>query len=105
MQKETSPLPTCEIMGVHIAVTDMAGTVQCIREHLESWRGQYICVANVHTTVTAYGDPAYRQVQNGAVLALPEDQRTAVVLFYYEDMTPPGPAGDRPRPDAADAAR
>lgn len=22
-----------------------------------------------------------------AVLALPEDQRTAVVLFYYEDMT------------------
>ncbi len=72
MQKETSPLPTCEIMGVHIAVTDMAGTVQCIREHLESWRGQYICVANVHTTVTAYGDPAYRQVQNGAVLALPD---------------------------------
>lgn len=72
MQKETSPLPTCEIMGVHIAVTDMARTVQCIQDHLERWRGEYICVANVHTTVTAYGDPAYRAVQNGAVLALPD---------------------------------
>lgn len=72
MDKPTTPLPVCEIMGVHIAVTDMARTVQCIQDHLERWRGEYICVANVHTTVTAYRDPAYRAVQNGAVLALPD---------------------------------
>lgn len=72
MDKPTTPLPACEIMGVRISVTDMPQTVRCIREHLESWRGRYICVSNVHTTVTAYGDPAYRDVQNGAVLALPD---------------------------------
>lgn len=72
MDKPTTPLPVCEIMGVHIAVTDMARTVQCIQDNLERWRGEYICVANVHTTVTAYGDESYRAVQNGAVLALPD---------------------------------
>ena len=84
MDKPTTPLPVCEIMGVRISVTDMPQTVRCIREHLESWRGRYICVSNVHTTVTAYGDPAYRDVQNGAVLALPEKYRLPVHLFYYE---------------------
>src|SRR5699024_2838261 len=72
MDKPTTPLPVCEIMGVRISVTAMPQTVRCIREHLEGGRGRYICVSNVHTTVTAYGDPAYRDVQNGAVLALPD---------------------------------
>lgn len=72
MEKEKRPMPVCEIMGVQIAVTDMEKTVRCLEEHLDAWRGEYICVANVHTTVTAYEDPAYRAVQNGAVLALPD---------------------------------
>lgn len=65
-------LNTCEIMGVSIAVTDMDKTVHLIEENLQNWRGKYICVANVHTTVTAHEDPAYRAVQNGAVIALPD---------------------------------
>lgn len=72
MQNQQRPLPVCDIMGVHIAVTTMEKTVRCLEEHLDDWRGEYICVANVHTTVTAHGDPAYRAVQNGAVLALPD---------------------------------
>ena len=32
-------------------------TRQQIEEKLEDWRGKYICVANVHTTVTAHEDP------------------------------------------------
>ena len=39
---------------------------------LADWSGHYICVSNVHTTVTAYEDEAYRKVQNGAVMALPD---------------------------------
>lgn len=69
---DRGPLPVCEIMGVRIAVTDMAQTVRCLRQNKDAWRGQYICVANVHTTVTAYDDESYRAVQNGAVLALPD---------------------------------
>lgn len=61
---------TCNIMGVDVAVSDMEKTIRLIDSHLESWRGEYICVANVHTTVTAYEDEVYRNIQNGAVMAL-----------------------------------
>ena len=50
----------------------MAQTLQLLQQNLESWRGEYICVSNVHTTVTAYQSPEYRAVQNGAVMALPD---------------------------------
>lgn len=63
---------TCDIMGVHIAVTDMEKTLNLIDAKLEDWRSKYICVANVHTTVTAHGDAAYRKIQNEAVIALPD---------------------------------
>lgn len=72
MENDKRPMPVCEIRGVNIAVTDMEKTVRCVEEHLEDWRGEYICVANVHTTVTAHDDPTYLEVQNGAVLALPD---------------------------------
>ncbi len=65
-------LNTCEIMGVSIAVTDMEKTLHLIEENLQNWRGKYICVANVHTTVTAHEDPSYQEVQNRAVIALPD---------------------------------
>ena len=65
-------LDTCPIMGVNIAVTDMQKTLRLIETQLEAWRGKYICVANVHTTVTAHDDADYRAVQNGAVMALPD---------------------------------
>ena len=65
-------LNTCNIMGVNIVVTDMKKTVSLIEEKLNDWRGKYICVANVHTTVTAHDDPTYQAVQNGAVMALPD---------------------------------
>lgn len=63
---------TCEIMGVNIVVTDMAKTISLIENQLEQWRGKYICVANVHTTVTAHEDADYRSIQNNAAMALPD---------------------------------
>lgn len=64
--------PTCEIMGVNIVVTDMNKTLALIENQLENWRGKYICVANVHTTVTAHEDESYRKIQNKAAMALPD---------------------------------
>ena len=64
--------PTCEIMGVHVAVTDMDTTLHLLHNNLERWRGEYICVANVHTTVTAHSQADYLLVQNGAVMVLPD---------------------------------
>lgn len=65
-------MPTCEIMGVNIAVTDMAKTVDMITDNINEWRGRYICVSNVHTTVTASEDDEYKEIQNEAVMALPD---------------------------------
>lgn len=67
-----SAMNKSDILGVNVAVTNMEKTVQDISDHLESWRGNYICVSNVHTTVMAHDSEAYRKVQNGAVMALPD---------------------------------
>jgi len=56
-------MQTCNIMGVNIAVTDMDKTLRLVEDNCEAWRGKYICVANVHTTVTAHDDPTYLRVR------------------------------------------
>lgn len=63
---------TCNILGTNIAVTNMAETVAYIEEHIEELRGKYICVSNVHTTVTGYEDKEYQEIQNHAAVALPD---------------------------------
>lgn len=74
-----STIKTCRILGVNIAVTNMAQTVQYIENNLEELGGKYICVSNVHTTVMAHDNPAYRNVQNSAAIALPDGKPLSVV--------------------------
>ena len=72
-------LEYCKILGTNINVTNMEDTISYITEHLEQLRGDYICVSNVHTTVMAYRDKAYRRVQNSAAMALPDGQPLSIV--------------------------
>ena len=65
-------IPTLRILGVDIAAIDMEWLVKFTTENIEKLRGDYICVANVHTTVIAFEDEAYRTVQNGGVMAIPD---------------------------------
>lgn len=67
-----SEIKACNILGTEIAVTTMKHTIETLEGEMERLRGQYICVSNVHTTVMAYEDAAYRRVQNGAAIALPD---------------------------------
>lgn len=69
---ELTALDTCDIMGVNISVTNMEKTLKKIKDNLEAWSGKYICVSNVHTTVTASEDNEYKSIQNKAVIALPD---------------------------------
>lgn len=69
---ELTALDTCDIMGVNISVTNMEKTVNKIKDNLNDWSGKYICVSNVHTTVTASEDEDYKSIQNKAVIALPD---------------------------------
>ena len=72
-------LERCNILGTNINVTNMQQTVAYLEENLEALRGSYICVSNVHTTVMAYRDPFYRQVQNQAAMALPDGKPLSIV--------------------------
>ena len=75
----TEELEYCSILGTHINVTDMDKTVNYIQQHLEELKGHYICVSNVHTTVTAYRDEEYREIQNGAVMNIPDGKPLSIV--------------------------
>lgn len=41
-------------------------------KNIKDLSGDYMCVSNVHTTVTSYEDEKYREVQNGGILAIPD---------------------------------
>lgn len=67
-----SLIPTCNILGVNIAAINMEWLIKYLNENLDYIKGDYICVANVHTTVTSYNDPSYCDIQNGALMAIPD---------------------------------
>lgn len=81
------------ILGVTIAGTNPAEAVDCIQQNARSWRGEYVCIANVHTTVMAYDDPAYAAIQNGAVLALPDGGPIASLMRRRGDSAAARVAG------------
>lgn len=65
-------IPTCNIMGVKIAAINMKWLLNYTDKYLKDLSGDYMTVANVHTTVTAYEDPDYCAVQNGGIMAIPD---------------------------------
>ena len=69
---DKSKIPVCNIMGTDIAAINMDWLVKYLCENLDNIRGDYICVSNVHTTVTAYEDVNYKEVQNGGIMAIPD---------------------------------
>ncbi len=69
----------CSILKTNISVTNMQNTMEYLSDHLDSLRGKYICVSNVHTTVMAYRDENYRLVQNNAAMALPDGKPLSII--------------------------
>lgn len=87
-------LTYCKILGTNINVTNMDDTISYITDNLEELKGDYICVSNVHTTVMAYRDKAYRRVQNSGAMALPDGQPLSIVSRkrgFLEARRVPGP--------------
>lgn len=69
----------CTILGVNVWVTDMEKTVQFVEKYIHRLSGQYVCVGNGHTTVTAFEEDDYRKVQNSAVGILPDGEPLSIV--------------------------
>ena len=65
-------IPTVNILGVDIAAINMNWLLSFTEKNLNALSGDFICVSNVHTTVTAYEDEAYRSIQNGGIIAIPD---------------------------------
>ena len=65
-------IPTCNILGVDIAAIDMEWLLEFTKDNITNLSGDYMCVSNVHTTVTAFEDKEYRAVQNGGIMAIPD---------------------------------
>ena len=70
VNKET--IPVCNILGVGIAAIDMDWLLDFTCRNIKDLSGDYMCVSNVHTTVMAYENQAYRGVQNGGIMAIPD---------------------------------
>ncbi|WP_081825636.1 WecB/TagA/CpsF family glycosyltransferase [Bacillus sp. UNC41MFS5] len=74
---DKSKIPTCNILGVEIAAINMDWLLNFLRANVKSKNGNllagdYICVSNVHTTVTSYEDKVYCDIQNGGLMAIPD---------------------------------
>lgn len=69
---DKSKIPTCNILGVNIAEINMEWLVDYLNKNFKKLTGDYICVSNVHTTVTSYEEPDYCAIQNGGIMAIPD---------------------------------
>lgn len=67
-----------EILGVPVSTGNMQMVLNELEEHLEEAKRSYICVSNVHTTVMAHENPAYRKVQAESFLTLPDGKPLSV---------------------------
>lgn len=69
----------CFILNTGIHVTNMEEVLEALEENIEKKKGDYICVANVHTTVMAFRDPSYCEIQNNSWLTLPDGKPLSIV--------------------------
>lgn len=78
MKKEVK-IPVCNILGVNIAAIDMEWLNEFTDMHIKELSGEYLCVSNVHTTVTAWEDKEYCEIQNRGILAIPDGAPLALI--------------------------
>lgn len=84
----------CTILNTNINVTNMKDVLAALTESLEEIRGDYVCVANVHTTVMAFRDESYRKIQNESWMTLPDGKPLSIVSKrrgFIEAERVPGP--------------
>lgn len=84
----------CTILNTNINVTNMNDVLAALAEALEEIRGDYVCVANVHTTVMAFRDESYRKIQNESWMTLPDGKPLSIVSKrrgFIEAERVPGP--------------
>lgn len=83
-----------KIIGVEISVANSQLAKKYLFDNFKQARGKYICAANVHTTVTAYENNNYKNIQNSSFLTLPDGKPLSIIgkrrgIKYMERVTGP----------------
>lgn len=76
-------------MGVNIAAINMEWLLKFTEDKIKYLSGDYMCVSNVHTTVTSFEDADYCAIQNGGIMAIPDGGPLSTVGHKrgYKDMS------------------
>jgi N-acetylglucosaminyldiphosphoundecaprenol N-acetyl-beta-D-mannosaminyltransferase len=69
----TAPL-TVDVVGIPLALTDYARTVELIDAYVAERRRGYVCVCNVHTVMAAQEDADLRAALRGSSFNVPDGQ-------------------------------
>ena len=93
------------VIGVPVSAVTLETALRFAAENLDQIRGMYICAANAHTTVMARENAAYRAVQAGAVMALPDGMPLACVGRKKTDKPMKKATGTEPETIALVAQR
>lgn len=65
-------LASQEIVSIRVDATSYQDATERILRWAETGDANYVCVANVHMTMEAHDDPAFRDIVNGARLVVPD---------------------------------
>jgi len=81
---QNSNIEKCNILGVNIAEINMEWLIEYLNKMVKHkdgnlLSGDYICVCNVYSTVTAYKDESYKAILNGGDLAIPDGGPLSVI--------------------------
>lgn len=60
------------VIGCQISKVTKRGAIDKVLEGVRSGRGGYVCFTNVHTSVTAHGNPKFLTVLNESFLTFPD---------------------------------
>lgn len=85
---DKSQIPVCNILGVDVAAICMQWLLRYVEENLQDLKGDYMCVANVHTCVSSQENPMYCKIQNGGIMAIPDGGPLSAVGRWrgYKEM-------------------
>lgn len=76
------------IIGINISAVNFNMAIEFLLNNLNKARGNYICAANVHTTVVAHECEKYKLVQNNSFLTLPDGKPLSFIGIRkgYKEM-------------------
>lgn len=78
-QARDERLRRVDVIGVPITATNMGDFLSFVKENLDEIKGEYVCVSNAHTCVTAHDDPSYWRVQAESIMSVPDGKPLSVV--------------------------